>query len=233
MGAALGDMATLHAFDLPCHGKSGDWDGQGVMHDTATDMALAVLDGIGPDPVDVIGHSFGATVALRLAIEHSARVRSVVMFEPVYFAPVMADDPGFGPAYDRDMAGFEACLDAGDRMGAARAFNGAWGDTGTWEDIPLVTRTYMAERIFFVRHSGPFLIDDCANLLAPGRFDAAHMPTLLMRGEASPWAKAVNHAIACRLRDAYDVNLKGVGHMAPITDPQAVAEPVRTFLART
>jgi lipase len=95
MGAALGDIATLHAFDLPCHGASGDWDGQGDIHDTATDMALTVLDDIGAQPIDLLGHSFGATVALRLAIEHPERIRSLIMYEPVFFAAAIRDDPDF------------------------------------------------------------------------------------------------------------------------------------------
>lgn len=232
MGAALGDLATLHAFDLPCHGQSGDWDGQGVMHDTATAMALSVLDDIGADHVDVIGHSFGATVALRLAIEHSSRVRSLVMYEPVYFAPAMADDPKLASNYARDTAPFDAALDAGDFEGAAQAFSTLWGNATDWNDIPGATRAYMAARIHFIRDSSPFLIDDCARLLAPGRFDAATMPALLLRGAGSHWAAPVSHAIARRLPDAREICLDRVGHMGPITHPDTVAAPVRDFLAR-
>lgn len=231
MGAALGDVATLHAFDLPSHGKSGDWDGQGVMHDTATDMALSVMGDLGP--VDVIGHSFGATVALRLAIEHPARVRSLILFEPVYFAPAMADDPAFAASYAADTAEFEAALDAGDRMGAARAFNATWGDEGAWDRVPQSTRDYMAARIFFVRNSAPFLIDDCAGLLAPGRFARADMPAVLMRGADSPWAAPVSDAIARRLPKATQITLDGVGHMGPVTHPKAVSAHVREFLSAT
>ena len=228
MGTALADMVTLHAFDLPCHGKSGDWDGLGVMHDTATDMARSVLDDLGP--VDVIGHSFGATVALRLAIEHPSLVRKLVMFEPVYFAPAMADDPGFAQAYAQDTAEFDRALDAGDHMAAARAFNATWGNAETWDDIPQSTKTYMADRISFVRHSASFLIDDSARLMAPGRFGLADMPALLIRGAGSPWAKPVSNAIAKRLPQAQQITLDGIGHMGPITHPKAVSAPVRKFL---
>ena len=94
LAAALGDCVTLHAFDLPNHGKSGDWDGTGDMHDTASAMARTVLDDVGDAPIDVIGHSFGATVALRLAVEMPARLRRAALFEPVFFAPAFADNPG-------------------------------------------------------------------------------------------------------------------------------------------
>ena len=73
VGAALSDELTLRAFDLPMHGRSGDWDGQGNIHDVATDMALSLLEA----PMDLIGHSFGATVALRLGSLFIAYIRDI------------------------------------------------------------------------------------------------------------------------------------------------------------
>ncbi|WP_299610723.1 alpha/beta fold hydrolase [uncultured Tateyamaria sp.] len=232
VAAALEDQVTLHAYDLPNHGQSGDWDGQGIMHDTATAMALRVLDGIGADPIDIIGHSFGATVALRLAIEHPGRVRSVAMYEPVYFAPAMADDPGFRTRYTADTSDFDAAIDAGDSVAAARAFNRAWAEGPAWDDIPDQTRAYMVDRIHFVRDSGPFLADDSAGLLAPGRFERATMPALLMGGATSRWAAEVNSAIARRLPRVTSHMFDGIGHMGPVTHPDAVAAVWSEFLAR-
>lgn len=231
IGGALSDVATIHAYDLPSHGDSADWDGQGNVHDVATEMALAVLDQLGPDPVDIIGHSFGATVALRLAIGHPARVRSLIMFEPVFFAAAMADDPEFGPNYASANADFEKALDAKDLDTAARVFNAPWGDGTPWGDIPETTRTYMAKRIDFIRQSAPFLVQDSAGLLATGRFTTAQMPALLLRGASSPWTKAINDAVARRLPNATQVTLPDMGHMGPITHPEVVAETIRGFLA--
>lgn len=230
VGAALGDIATLHAFDLPSHGRSGDWDGTGDLHDTATDMARAVLSDLGDGPVDIIGHSFGATVALRLAMEDPDRVRSASLFEPVFFAPAFVDDPAFGTHYARETAPFDAAMDAGDYVAAARTFNTMWGDTTGWDDIPAATRSYMAHRIGFVRASAPFLVGDSARLLADNRFARATSPILLLRGGASPWSAPVNAALARRLPDAQEDTVEGCGHMGPITHPDAVAFAIRNFL---
>jgi pimeloyl-ACP methyl ester carboxylesterase len=62
------------------HGKSPDWDGSGDFQDVSVAAALPFLDDA---PMDLIGHSFGATLALRLAVAHPDRVRSLTMIEPV------------------------------------------------------------------------------------------------------------------------------------------------------
>lgn len=225
VGDALAGSCTLHALDLPNHGKSGVWDGTGDMHDTATAMAATVLDTLGP--VDVIGHSFGATVALRLAVERPALVRSAVLFEPVYFAPAIADDPAFGRAYAQAMAPFRDALRADDPAAAARLFHGLWGQGPPWSALPEATRTYMTDRIAFVQHSAPFLERDSAGLLAPGRLARAAMPICLMRGALSPWATEIATALSRRLPAATEVVLPDQGHMAPLSAPGPFAAALR------
>lgn len=227
VGEALADDLTLRAFDLPMHGKSGDWDGQRNIHDVATDMALSLLEA----PMDLIGHSFGATVALRLAIEHPELVRSLTMIEPVYFAAAAQDDPSAMTEYNDQNAAFEAALAEGDKETAARLFNRVWGDGTKWDQIPGPTRAYMVDRIDFIPAASPFLGQDSAGLLKPGMFDRAAMPALLIEGGNSPKAAhAIGDSLMRRLPDARRVRVEGAGHMVPITHPTEVAGAVRDFL---
>lgn len=227
VAAALDADLDMLAYDLPMHGRSGDWDGQGNVHDIATDMALALLD----EPMDLIGHSFGATVALRIAVEHPELVRSLTMIEPVYFAALYTDDPGALKNHAAINADFEAALQTGDMHAAARAFNGRWGGGAGWEDIPEATRDYMAARIHFVPASHAFLGDDSAGLLQPGRFARITMPTLLLEGDQSPdMTDAINTSLAKRIPHATRAVIKGGGHMSPLTHPVEVAEAIRALL---
>jgi pimeloyl-ACP methyl ester carboxylesterase len=75
----------LVAADQPGHGRQPDWDGHSDLHAQAVREAAAMAAVLGA-PVDVIGHSFGATVALRLALEQPELVRRLVLVEPVLFA---------------------------------------------------------------------------------------------------------------------------------------------------
>ncbi len=230
MGAQLSDLLTMTAFDLPSHGGSSDWDGSGDLHDVTTDMGRDLLS----EPMDLIGHSFGATVAMRLAIEHPEMVRSLTMIEPVYFAAALEDHPEeINKAMELTQE-FDKAWETGDKYAAARVFNRAWGDGTPWSEFSDRARSYMAERIHFVPASAPFLYHDNAGLLKDDKFSRATMPSLLIAGGASgEIARVVNGAIARRLPDARCVEVEGAGHMAPITHPVGVAKAIRELLERS
>lgn len=230
LGEALSDRLTTVAYDLPSHGGSSDWDGTGNLHDVATDMGRALLT----EPMDLIGHSFGATVAMRLAIEHPELVRSLTMFEPVYFAGAIEDDPASLHAALSINKEFNEAWEQGDTYLAARLFNRDWGDGTKWADFSDRARTYMADRIHFVAGSAAFLEHDSAGLLIGNKFARAKMPALLLQGATSaPIADIINASIARRLPDVTRVTIEGAGHMAPITHPQLVAATIRAQLDRS
>lgn len=230
MAAELSDTVSVLAFDLPSHGKSGVWDRTGNVHDVATDMARGLIDA----PMDLIGHSFGATVALRIAIESPELVRSLTMIEPVYFAAAIADEPGLLADYEAESAEMNAAFAAGDEAEAARVFNRDWGDGTPWDTLPQRMRDHMTRLVHYVPASSAVLHHDSAGLLAKGRFARAAMPALLIEGDQSPPMSAkVAASIARRLPDVERVVVKGAGHMAPVTHPAKVAAPVRALLARS
>ncbi|MDB4988581.1 MAG: alpha/beta hydrolase [Myxococcaceae bacterium] len=77
---ALQQHAGVIAYDQPGFGRSSDF-GDGLHGlERSADLAIAVLDKVGrSEPVDIVGHSHGALVALALAARSPHRVRSVVL----------------------------------------------------------------------------------------------------------------------------------------------------------
>ena len=225
----LGDLLVMTAMDLPGHGRSPDRDPARDFHDQATAMARAALPKVAGD-VHLIGHSFGATVALRLALEGTP-ARSLTLIEPVLFAA--AREAG-DPAYEAHLRAFEpidAAFRAGDRERAARLFSDVWGGGQRWGDLPEPLRTYQTERIDLIFAGTPALEGDAAGLLAPGRLEALAAPVLLIEGERSPpVAGATQRALAARLPNARRVVVPGAGHLAPISHPEAVAAVIRAHL---
>ncbi|MEH6832057.1 MAG: alpha/beta hydrolase [Sulfitobacter sp.] len=233
VAAALKDDLSLLAFDLPSHGRSGVWDRTGNVHDVATDMARALIGSSETGPMDLIGHSFGATVALRIAVESPELVRSLTMIEPVYFAAAIEDDPEILVAHKQASAPLDAAFASGDEREAARVFHRDWGDGSAWEDLPERMREHMARLVHYVPASGAFLHHDSAGLLKDNRMARASMPSVLIEGDQSPPMSAkVAVSLEKRLPDVERVIIKGAGHMLPVTHPDMVAEPIRALLAR-
>lgn len=227
-----GDLVTMVALDLPSHGQSVDWDGISEFSETCYLAALSAMD---EGPMDVIGHSFGGVVALRLAVEHPEKVRSLTMFEPVFLAVAGMREPDKVEAHGAAVKPALDALQAGDRETAARIFNGMWSDEGPkWETLSVRTRAAMVRAIHVLPAQHRFLFDDTARMLAPGGLDSVALPTLVMRGEfAHPALTATNDGLAEMMPNAVQSVIEGAGHMAPISHPALVADAVAALLARS
>lgn len=224
MARRLGGRVDLTAFDLPSHGRSGAWrpaEGEDY-HTTVTRMAEGLL---GEGPVDLIGHSIGATVALRLAVAAPGRVRSLTLIEPVLFAASRS-----GHSLDDELAALAA---AGRIEAAARLFLGIWGAPGGFEALPRSLQQAAVELMPLVLETDAALSADVHGILRPGGLEAVRAPSLLIAGADSPAVVGeIFDTLAARLPDARRATVPGAGHMAPVTHPAEVSALVAGNLAR-
>lgn len=235
-GAFAGLAAALPEFgliapDLPGHGRSPDWSGRGDYHTDTTRDVLAMLGQLDLGPVPFIGHSFGATVALRVALERPEAVSALVLIEPVLFCAARAAG---GPAFAEHQAahaGFAAAHRKGDLHKAAAEFQAIWGDGQPFDALPAAQKEYIAARIVLVEATTQALNDDTAGLLAYGRLESLGVPVLLVQGDRSPpIIDAIHAELARRLPQVQSATVKGAGHMAPITNAGDCAALLRDFL---
>ena len=218
------------AFDMPGHGRSAAWDGQGVYQDTV----CAQIRGMIADweaPVDLIGHSFGATAALRVAAVSPELVRRLVLVEPVFFTAAYNEDPEFRARYLSRDNPVNAAFEIGDYEAAARAFLKDWGGGQPWEAMSTEQQVGFAEQMklvqaVFVTNNG-----DPDGLLADGLVARLAAPSLLIDGAESPEA---SHRIVMALHRLIPESrveaVAGAGHMVPITHADVVGPMVAEFL---
>lgn len=226
----LSGALTMTAFDTPGHGRSARWEGHGEVQAVTTQIAASFLGA----PTDIIGHSFGATVALRLAVERPELARSLVLIEPVFFAAALRDFPVTGALHTAETAEFVAATEAGDNRAAARAFTSLWGDGTPWQEIPEDQKQALADQMYLIEAGHSALYDDVGGMLKSGALDRVDMPVLLIEGSDSPAIiSAVNTSLAARLPQAARAVIMGAGHMAPITHASSVAAEILRFLQRT
>src|SRR6056297_3341678 len=228
LAGELAGLLTITAFDLPGHGLGAAWDEAAGIQGASTAIAADLLDG----PADIIGHSFGATVALRLAVEHPHLVRTLSLYEPVFFAVALADRPDLRADHEAEMAAYQAGIAAGDMVAAARGFLLVWGGGEAWEALPAPVRDRMAAQMPLIEAAAPALYGDAGGMLASGALGRITAPVLLMEGARSPAIiAAINDGLAARLPDCRRLRLDGAGHMGPVTHPRAVAAAIRGFLS--
>lgn len=228
------DLISVTAPDMPGHGRSPHW-GAGSMHDLARDWGVALLEEIGGGaPVDVFGHSFGGTVALRLAVERPDLVRSLTLFEPVMFVAAARDgDPAATEWLAREQE-FERRINAGDRAGAAEWFQSLWGTGIPLSRAPASQRDYIIDRIDAIPAAADVVREDRPGLLNPGGIDGIAQPVLLAEGATSPPViGAIAAALARRIPQLERLSQEGAGHMLPITHAEQLAGAVRTHLGLT
>lgn len=225
----LSGALNMTAFDMPGHGRSGAWDNRGEYQRVTTDIAATFGEG----PVDVVGHSFGATVALRLAVERPELVRSLVLIEPVFFAVVLQNNPQMQALHGHLFTGMDDAMGRGDLHGAARAFTGIWGDGTKWEDMPCAQRDLLAGQMHLIEAGEAALHDDPGGLLHEGVLEALEQPVLLIEGSASPRIiPAIHEGLAARLPHAQRLVVAGAGHMVPITHGAQVSDAMLRFYLR-
>lgn len=226
LAARLGGLVDLRAFDFPGHGRSPDWiaPGDGIdLHTFVTRQAAGLIT----RPVDLIGHSFGATVALRIAVGAPHAIRSLTLVEPVLFA---AASPAASKAeYDR-LAPYEA---AQDWDGMLRQFLGDWGAAGPVpSEGPKAERLRRQMRMVVDTNAG--LMADRANILREGGLEGVDVPVMLIAGaELPPIVHEIAEALAARLPDVARATIPGAGHMLPMSHPDQFAELTRMNLERS
>lgn len=227
MARHLSGALTMTAFDMPGHGRSGAWDERGEIQGVTAEIAAELMAG----PGHVIGHSFGATVALRLAVMRPDLVRSLVLIEPVFFAVAFADQPTSQTAFAAQMHAFDDGVAAGDFHAAALGFLRMWGGGADWKDLTPEEQNRIAAQMPLIVAGKPALKDDAGGMLVPGVLDAVDVPTLLIEGNSSPQiVSAINAGLADRMPNAQRAVIAGAGHMVPITHARQVSGEVLRFL---
>jgi lipase len=227
LAGQLGDLLSITAFDVPGHGRSADWDGVTDIHGLSLRIAR---DLIGEGPVDLVGHSFGGTVATRLAIEYPHLVRSLTLIEPVFFSAAIAagrpealENVGW---YDR----FCALRAQGLVDLAAQIFTDHWGTGADWQGLSVAQRSYITDRIGLIEAADHVLYHDRAGLLA--RLPQVRCPVLLLDGTQTPVVmNAIIEELMKLLPQAQRARIERAAHMLPITHPAEVATAMRRFYA--
>lgn len=203
--------------DLPGYGKNAgstelsaperfDWLGE-VIHSLGGQF-------------DLVGHSFGGAIALRLAEQHPEHIGQVVLYEPVA--------PHVGGSATRTLRSLWTDMKSANIEDAMERFCTFWSGEDAWAMMSDRARNRLAEyyEMILLDFEQAFGGEVCL----PRQSFAG--PLTILRGDASP---AVARHMAEQLTTLYpqaDMRLlKGLGHFAPVTAPDRINKAIQECLA--
>jgi pimeloyl-ACP methyl ester carboxylesterase len=229
LASALGKGRHVIAPDLLGYGENPAWRyGRRLRLDDEVRQLLPLLAGAGA-PVDVVGHSFGAAVATKLALEHPQRVRSLCIYEPVLFG-LLKEDAGAAAARSEILAisgEVGGALSEGDTHTAAARFIDFWSGDGTWSRMPAARREGVRDRIHKVRADFEALLAEETTLAQLARLE---IPVLCLSGKRSPAAtRRVADLLSATLHSVRSTRFEDAGHMGPLTHAGEVNASIARF----
>ena len=214
-------------------GKSPEWPSDRLItFNDEVELIEPVLAAAG-SALTLIGHSFGAAVALLAALRHPSRIRAIAVYEPILFSleDSQTPSPNGVDGIRHAVAAASRALDQGKKDEAAKHFIDFWMGSGSWEQTPMERKPSIVQSVTKVRRWGHASFNEPTPVAA---FQALKMPILYMLGEKSPESA---HAVAKRLipvlPNVKTITFAGLGHMAPITHPEAINNAIASFLRET
>lgn len=219
--ARLADVRTVVAWDAPGYAKSSDPPTPPGM-DGFADAAVAVLDHLEVDRADLLGVSFGGVVAVRAALRHPDRLRSIVLADST---------PGSGSDPDRAASmrqrGPELARLGSQAFAAARAPRLV--SRAASEELVARVADVMASTIRLPGYG--WAADAMADTDHTPDLPRVSTPALVMCGAHDQICPpAVSRDLAERIPGARYAEVPGAGHLANQEAPDAFATAVRDFL---
>lgn len=219
--AAFADHHTVYAVDRRGRGGSGDAAEYAIEREFE-DVA-AVVDSI-DEPVNLLGHSFGALCSMEAALR-TDNLRSLVLYEPPF--PV-----GDHQLYDPEiLAEMTALVDAGDDEAALVVFMQKVAGLSPTDLDALRSAPNWPDRVDLVHTVLREYPAPADYAFDPARFEALTTPTLLLAGgDSPPFYRDALAALDDALPDSRLVVFEGQGHVAMNTAPDRFVEDVLSFI---
>lgn len=214
---------SVYAVDRRGYGESGDSTNYALEREV--EDIVTVVDTIG-EPVNLLGHSFGALCVLEAAL-HTQNLNKLMVYEPGLPLPGL-------PLYPEGVIDrLQALLQAGDREGVL---------TTLFREVVMM----MPHEIEELKSSPtwPLQVASAYNAVREaraeeqyefkaGRFKDFRTPTLLLQGgESPPFLKTMTGAVAAALPNSRIAVMPGQQHIAINTAPELFLQEVITFLSK-
>ncbi len=166
----------------------------------------------------LIGHSYGAAVALRLCYQQQNNISSLTLFEPVAFHLLPKTDPALHEI-ETLKNHITLALQQEDYEAAAACFVDYWNTPNSYHRLPTRTQSTLANAIKKIPFDFNALMHDPYSI---ADYQKINTPTCLLAGKQTRLpARHVRDLLAASLPHCQQHWVSG-GHMSPITHADEV-----------
>lgn len=220
LAETLAEDWRVLAPDFIGYGQSGPWPAKKPFSIESDVKVLLALARKTRAPIHLVGHSYGAALALEAALRLKERVKSLTLIEPVSFHLLRLEDlPEWKDVEKLGVSVLDPVAKGDDRKAAA-AFMSYWLGRWRWWISPERFKNAIATTIPKVALEFSIAIDAKSSALDYAEIDA---PTLLIMGsKTKPPTRAVVELLGKTLPNVEVKTLKGAGHMSPFTHPAQI-----------
>ena len=215
--------------DLIGYGSSAPWPADKPFKAEADLDVLTAIAKKSRGALHLVGHSYGAALALETTRRLGNRVKSLTLVEPVSFHLLRQERrPEWGEVEQLGKAVLGGVAN-GDDSAAAAAFMSYWLGRWRWRLSPERFKSAIVATIpkvaleFRIIVEAPTTLKDYASVT---------VPTLLIKGSKTRApTRAVVDLLGEALPNAKVATLKGAGHMSPFTHPAELNRLILDHLA--
>jgi pimeloyl-ACP methyl ester carboxylesterase len=226
---ALADRYRVLAVNLFGYGETTAWPGNTSQSLYAQASLVLALPGIGERPIHLVGHSFGASVALKAALLLDKRVAKLVLIEPNPFGLLRQEGRSEAFLEARALRDHVKCFGSFEEWErVAERFADYWLGDGAWAAMPEKRRSAFAAALRPNFYEWDAVMSEETTL---EQWKAIRTKTLVL---SDPQTRRPIREIVEIFEQAcphwrFD-RIAGGGHMAPLTRPELVNPLVRAFL---
>ena len=239
----IDDLATVHRYDQRGCGRSEDSGPDDVT------TFLGDLDALrshwGHEAWTLVGHSWGATLAILYATQHPQRVRRLVYLSGTGIDPAWHGgyrrnrEARLAPAERSRLRELErrrttasgAELDHINAERAALLEVTEYYDAARFDELPRYDRFPVNYRLNSALNAEMNRIEEAGEL--PEQVSRIAVPTLVLDGEADPRPRWAREQIARLIPDSRHITIERAGHDPWVEQPKATAAAIREFLVET